>query len=921
MAGSRQPERGPGAVLERDEVVATKVTIPRVRRAMLRRSRLLEALDEAGARELTVVCTPAGFGKTTLLTDWAHRTEMPVAWLSLDQDDNDPTRFWRHVVAAMERTGAPVGGRVLSVLDPRAGASSRGVAAALVNEVAAVPEELALVLDDYHVVDSPSIHEGLAFLLDHPPPQLHLVVVSRSDPPLPLARLRARGQLAEFRAADLRFTAEETAAFLREVGGLDLTPDEVASLGGRTEGWAVGLQLAALSLRERPNPGAFVEAFTGTHRYVLDYLTEEVLERQPERVRTFLLQTSILDRLIGPLCDAVTRESDGQQMLEHLQRANLFLVPLDDDRRWYRFHHLFTDLLRARVHQSNPELVPELHRRAASWSQQHGMIDEAIRHSMASGDPDWAARLVEEHLGETLRRGEGVILDRWLSRLPEDVVRFRPKLCLAQSWMQLHIGHLDTAERLVKQAEWAFDQEEAPGELELPSAGGMVAEVPAAIALLRADIAAAKGDTESSAASARSALAQMGEEELGPRFLARFQLACADWMAGRMEEAEPALSRLLAEGRATHDPYPVISSCYALGQVQAGRGKLEVALRTNREGLRYASKGGRLSPFHAGEAHIGIAQVLYQRDELEDALQHATAGIELCRHTVQFVLPAVGLVALAWIRNAMGHPDAAREAIDEACRMRPGQDFVALWNPAQAERARLSLAQGRVKHVARWAEEQGLKEDDELPYPRERDYLILVRLLLARAEPARALRLLERLAALAEYQHRNESAIQIGALRSLALQAAWDHRGALASLAEALSLARPEGFIRVFVDEGRPMAALLRSLMSARKRGRVPEVSRADQQHLIRVAHAFGHGGREVRSSGAHVTGLVEPLTDRELEVLRLVASGKRNREIAGELVVTVDTVKKHVSHIFEKLGAANRTEAVARARELGLVS
>jgi LuxR family transcriptional regulator, maltose regulon positive regulatory protein len=920
MAGSRQSEPGPGAALEQDQIVETKVTIPRLRPDSLRRSRLLEALDDVAARELTLVCTPAGFGKTTLLADWAQGADLPVAWLSLDSQDNDPTRFWRHVGAAIDRAAAPVGERVLTMVDPRAGSSSEGAAAAVINELAALTEDLALVLDDYHVVESASIHDGLSFLLSHLPPRLHLAIASRSDPPLPVARLRARGQLTELRAAELRFTAQESAALLREVWGLDLSPEAVAALEGRTEGWAVGLQLAALSLRERPDPGAFVDAFTGTHRYVLDYLSEEVLERQPERVRAFLLKTSILNRLSGPLCDAVTGGSDGQDMLEDLERANVFLVPLDEERRWYRYHDLFADLLRARVRRTHPGDLTELHRRAAIWCERHGLIDEAIRHAISSEERDWAARLVEEHLGETLRHGEGVILDRWLSMLPEDVVRFRPKLCLAQGWMQLHIGHLDSAERLVKHAEQAFEHGEASGELELPSAGGMVAEVPAAIALLRADIAAARGDTEGSAGSARSALAQMGQEEFGPRFLARFQLACADWMAGRLEKAEPALTRLLAEGRATPDPYPLVSSCYALGQVQAGRGKLGAALRTNREGLRYATKGSRLSPFHAGEAHIGMAQVLYQRDELEDALQHATAGIELCRHTVEFVLPAVGLVALAWIRNAMGEADAAREATDEACRIRPGQGFVTLWNPAQAERARLLLAQGRVKEAERWAEEQGLNDHDELPYHRERDYLVLVRLLLARAEPARALRLLERLATLAESQDRNESVIHIGALRSVALQAAGDHRGALASLAQALSLARPEGYVRVFADEGPPMAALLRGLVTAGRGGRLPGLSGAARDHLNRIVRAFGAPARHGGGTAPAVATLVVPLTDRELEVLRLVGAGKRNREIARELVVTLETVKKHISHIFEKIGADNRTEAVARAREVGLI-
>src|ERR687892_643429 len=363
MAGRPQAERGPGVALGREQIVETKITLPRVRPDRLRRSRLVNALD------------------------------------------NDPSRFWRHVLAAFDRSGTPLSERALSILEPRAGVSSEGIAAAVTNEFTALPEDLVLILDDYHVVESATIHDGLSFLLDHLPPRIHLVIASRSDPALPLPRLRARGQLSELRAAELRFTAEESAALLRKVWGLDLSEEATASLESRTEGWAVGLQLAALSLRERPDPGAFVDAFTGTNRYVLDYLSEEVLERQPEEVKT-----SILERLCGPLCDAVTAGSDGQDMLEDLERRNLFLIPLDEERRWYRYYDLFADLLRARVQRAHPGEIAELHRRAASWCERHGLIDEAIRHTLESEDRDWAARLVEEHLGETLRRGEGAIL-------------------------------------------------------------------------------------------------------------------------------------------------------------------------------------------------------------------------------------------------------------------------------------------------------------------------------------------------------------------------------------------------------------------------------------------------------------------------------------------------------------------------------
>ena len=520
------PVRGKG--LQRGELLATKVTIPRIRSGWLPRPRLVEALNEAMDRELILVCTPAGFGKTTLLADWAQSAKWPVAWLCLDPEDSDPVRFWRYVVAALDRAGASVGDPVLPLIEGSAATSSRGLVTALINEFEGLPDEFALVLDDYHLVESRSFHDDLTYLLSHAPAQLHLVLSTRSDPPLPLTRLRAGDKLAELRTADLRFTPVESAALLREVWGLDLPTEALAALETRTEGWAVGLQLAALSLRERPDPDAFLAAFTGSHRYVLDYLSEEVLERQQNRVRTFLLQSSILERLSGPLCDAVTGRSDGQAMLEELERANLFLLPLDEERRWYRFHNLFGDLLRVRLQRGESGPVSELHQKAAAWFEEHGLIDEAIRHASAAGDATWAARLVEGHLDEILRRGEGVVLERWLSMLPDDVVRSNPALCLAQGLMQLHIGELDPVERLVEEAERAFVRGPERREMEVPTEGGMVAEVPAAVALLRAEIAAARGNAEMSAEQARSALVHMPEEEYGPRFWARWLLSCAD---------------------------------------------------------------------------------------------------------------------------------------------------------------------------------------------------------------------------------------------------------------------------------------------------------------------------------------------------------------------------------------------------------
>jgi LuxR family maltose regulon positive regulatory protein len=482
----------------------------------------------------------------------------------------------------------------------------------------------------------------------------------------------------------------------------------------------------------------------------------------------------------------------------------------------------------------------------------------------------------------------------------------------------LHLGHLHAVERLLEHAERAFDPRHEPPR-PVRTTAGMVAELPAAISLLRAELAALRGDSAGTAHHARSALAEMAAEEHAPRFWARWLLAFAAWLGGRMEDAERALAELVAEGRASAELDPVISTGFTLARVQRARGRLGAALRTCQDGLRFATQGGRRTGYQAGEPHVGIAEVLCERDELDLALEHVTQGIELCRQVLVLRKWDRGLCTLGWIRQAMGEADAALEAMDEACRLYPMSEVASLFNPAPAERARLLLVQGRVDEAARWTEERGLSDDDEVSYPRERDHLVLARVLLARAEPARALGLLDRLDALAESQGRAGSVIEIRALRALALQAAGDHQGALTAVAEALSLARPERYVRVFADEGPPMAALLKSLMGARRGGRAAAASGAAQEHLNRVVQAFAPAGPRGTAAAAGA-GLIEPLTARELEVLSLIAAGRRNREIANELVVTIETVKKHTSHIFDKLGATNRTQAVTRARELGLV-
>ncbi|HKA48799.1 MAG TPA: LuxR C-terminal-related transcriptional regulator [Candidatus Dormibacteraeota bacterium] len=914
------------SVLERASVLATKLRIPRVRLDTLARPRLIERLEEASNRALVLVSAPPGFGKSTVLADWARSTAGPVAWLSLDAGDNDASRFWRYVAAALARFHPGLEEQMVPAVQARSQPAHEVLVGTVVNELAAHPQELALVLDDYHVIRSPAVHDSMAFLLQHLPPGLRLVIASRSDPPLAVTLMRARGQLIELRAQDLRFTPQEAAALLLEAWNLDLPEESVAALAERTEGWISGLQLAALSLRGASDPVQVIAGFTGSHRYVLDYLTEEVLERQPESVRDFLLETSILERLSGPLSDAITGRSDGQSMLESLERANLFLVALDEERRWYRYHRLFADLLRVRLAERDGGRTAELHRKAAAWCEDHGLVDDAVRHSLAVGDAHWAAAIVERHVDETLGRGEGDTLRRWLAALSPEALRSRPGLCLVQAITLFNAGHLAPAEAWLDDADRALAAEGGEAWAAGSRGEGMLATIPATVTSVRASLAIARGEPARARRLVQRAQSLMSETDWAPRLSIRWNLALADWMEGRPADAERELSGLVAEGRASGMPHLALSAGSVLGRVQRAQGRLGAALRTYQEGLAFGAAAWRPKVLAVGEAHIGMAEVLYQRDRLDDAMSHVAEGIELCRRLTSAQSLATGLATLAWIRQAMGDPEAAIEAMEEAYHVLPSLDVVSLHNPVPAERARLLLAQGKVSAAATWVEERGLAETAGPTYAREQEYLALARLLLATGSPDRALGLLERLHDPARSQGRVGSVIEVQALEALASHARGDGDRALSRLVGALNLGRPEGYVRVFADEGRSMAALLGGLVAGGKRKKVSVAGdEVPAQYLGRVLRAVrSPSGRAsavpAKETAPAVVGLVEVLTHRELEVVAMLAGGRSNREIADELFVTVDTVKKHVTHILEKLGAANRTQAVARARELGLI-
>jgi LuxR family maltose regulon positive regulatory protein len=911
-----------------DEVLATKLHVPRLGPGFVARPRLAERLEQGLGRGLVLVCAPAGFGKTALVADWAHQARRPVAWLSLDGADNDPARFWRHLLAGLDRARPGLADQLAGLLGPPPPGSFEGLATALINRLAGQPDPVVVVLDDYHLVQAPPVHASLEFLLEHRPPTLGLVVTSRADPPLGLARWRARGQLAELRAAELRFTSEEAAKVLRESVGPELPETVVAALTDRTEGWVAGLQLAALSLQGRGDVDAFVAGFSGSHRYVLDFLATEVLERQPAEVREFLLATSVLERLSGPLCDAVTGRADSQAMLEAIERANLFLVPLDAVRGWWRYHQLFADLLRVRLIQQAPERIPQLHRAAAGWYGAHGLADDAVHHALGAGDAGWAARLVERHADAVLLRSERATLARWLDALPAEVVATRPRLLLARALSALVGGRADEVGGLLDAAERAMGAPagDEPFQPSVGPAGSLLVNPPALLRLERAFLAELHGDADRQTSFGRHALSEVGEDERTLGAIIRGHLGVAEWLGGRLPEAAQTLAASIGRLRVLGERFLAVRVSEHLGQLQRAQGDLEAALGTYRQALEIAAPPGQPALPAAGITRVGMAEVAYQRGQLDTALRHLDEGIEPCRQLIFAQPVATGLATLAWVRQAQGDPAAALDAMEEAARVAPGLGVASTLNPVPAQRARLLLAQGDLAAAARWARQHGLGPDDEPSYPREPEYLVLARVLVAQDRPDQALGLLERLEALAVKQQRTGSLIELRALEALALAARGEEAAAVAALAEALGLAHPQGHVRVFADEGPPMGALLGRLLAAQRED--PTAADVPLHFLGRLARALepaAAGGGPAAAAPARpptiaVPGLVEPLSGRELEVLRLLAAGRPNQEIAEELVVALSTVKKHVTHILDKLGATNRTQATARARELGLL-
>ena len=727
-----------------------------------------ERAPERGAESaLTLVSAPAGFGKTTLLAEWlavAAADERSVAWLSLDQRDNDPALFWTYLVAAL-KTGAP-GGRCRCALAPAVGPSRRSKRALspCLTTSTLVSNDVVLVLDDYHVIEARDVQDGMAFLLEHLPPQMHLVIASRADPALPLARLRGRGELVEIRAADLRFTPDEAAAYLNEVMGLELTAADVAALEGRTEGWIAALQLAALSMQGRDDVAAFIAGFAGDDRYIVDYLVDEVLQRQPEHVRHFLLQTSILDRLSGPLCDAVTGQDGGKAMLEALERENLFLVPLDDRRRWYRYHQLFADVLHAHLLDEQPDDVPDLHRRASEWYEQNGEPSEAIRHALAAEDFERAADLVELAIPAMRRSRQEAAVRGWLERAAR---RGGP----GQAGAQRRVRRSVAGQRRVRGRRGpaagrralagrgdGYPSDPMPQRRRWSSSTTTeFRRLPAEIELYRAALALVRGDVPGTVRHARRALdLSPADDHLG-RASAAALLGLASWASGDLEAGHRAYAECMAGLQRAGHVADTFGCAIALADIRRTQGRLGDAMRTYEQALQRASEQGGPVLRGTADMYVGMSEVHRERDDLPAATQQLLRSQELGEHTGLPQNPYRWRVAMARIREAEGDLDGALDLLDEAERLYVG-DFFPDVRPVPAVRARVWVTQGELGEALGWARERGLSAADDLSYLREFEHITLARVLLARYADERAehhsiedaTRLLERLLRAAE---------------------------------------------------------------------------------------------------------------------------------------------------------------------------
>jgi LuxR family transcriptional regulator, maltose regulon positive regulatory protein len=905
-------------------LLATKLHIPRPRPELVARPRLSERLDAGLACQLTLVSTPAGFGKTTLLSGWAAHCGAGVAWLSLDEGDNDPVRFLAHLFAGLQTIDGCLGTDALAALQSPQPPSLEELLIGFINQLSAFPAPCVLILDDYHLIEAAAVHSLVAFLLDHQPAPLHLVLAARADPPLPLARLRAAGQLVELRLKDLRFTSAETAEFLGRVVGPALTGEAAQLLTARTEGWIAGLQMAAVSIqdREAEHIDRFIRSFTGSSHFVLDYLAEEVLQRLPPHLQSFLLQTSILDRLSGPLCDALLSESAAaadapprsQAILDQLEHANLFLIPLDDEQCWYRYHQLFADLLRQRLQQTEPALPSRLRRRASEWHEANGLITEAISYALAAEDFERAVRLIEQAAEATLKHSEVMTFLGWMEKLPDKLIQARPLLCVYHAWVLLLNGYpLETIEARLESAE---------GSPDVPSAKTVS---------VRAFLALYKGETAPAIALARQALEQLPENDTFQRSLSALTLGVAQLSDGDAVASQHALNEATRLSHRTGNVLVAVSVLVHLAESCRKQGQLDQAQQLYQQALERATEAsGRRRPI-ASRALIGLGELAREQNDLEAAARLLTEGLDLTEQWGQ-ISAFAGYLSLARLRQARGDFASAGEALLKARQLAMRTEATELDDfVVELYQAWLWIAQGNLGAARQWAERRGFaqtadlaelerREDFVTYHLRKYEYLVLARLWLAEGRAARAQALLEQLLPNVEKLNRIGLVIETHLLRALALRTQGHVERARQAVERALILAAPRGYVRLFLDEGETSRRLISDSRDSIEKAH-PELKGYLEKLVVAWALPVAPGpAGPPKTPHLKAPILAEPLSERELGVLRLLATPLSAAEIADELCVAVSTVRSHTKSIYAKLGTSGRLQAVEQAKALGLL-
>jgi len=902
------------------------------------RPRLIERLNESLCQEqgfgqkLTLISAPAGFGKTTLISRWIASCERPAAWLSLDEADRDPGRFLVYFVNALQKIAANIGEEVLEAIQSPQSPPIELILTTLLNDIASIPNNFILVLDDYHVIDSKQVDYILTFLLERLPPQMHLVITTREDPNLPLARLRARGQLTELRAADLRFSLAEAAGFFDQVMGLNLSGEDITVLENRTEGWVAGLQLAALAMRAMPgqnDAASFIKSFTGTHHFVMDYLIEEVLQQQSEKVQIFLLRTSILDPLCGTLCDAVLDDAsvNGQETLENIERANLFISPLDNERYWYRYHPLFADLLRQRLGQSQtPGEIAQYHIRASEWLEKNGDWAEAFRHLIAARDYHRAAELAEKFWQKMNEGFQSAAWLGWVKQLPEELICSRPVLCTQIAWGFMNAHDVDASESRLRDAERCL---EGPSDKMFIVDKEQFRILPARIAFARAYNAQTRGDFLSTLSYADLVFKLLPEENHFLRAQTTAILGGTYWTKGDLDAAWKILSDWIDDSLKVGNFNFAIAGASGKADILTAQGHLREALRTLQQSLQLASahesEAQRITAHH----YLGMAMLYHEMGDDEAAAQNIQRSLVLGERSTMLDWPYRKYLAQARLKESAGELEAAIDLLDEAKRFYI-KTLIPYTRPVEAIKTRIYLKQGRLSNAEEWVNEQKLSVDDELIYLREFEHIILARVLLAEFQNngdegaiLKAMSLLERLLNAAEGAKRMGSVLEVLVTQALVYQVHGNSSRAFSSLERALSLAQPEGYVRIFVDEGNPMRLQIEDyrLRISKQSGPFDEALRNRIiPYVEKLLICFEDSQPATNIQQSKIDNLLGPLSPRELEILRLIAQGLSNREISERLFLALSSVKGHNQLIFSKLQVQSRTEAVARARDLGLL-